>query len=387
MTPGSPRTPAAPGGKLPSAEQPLPSDRVKILFGIQTTGHGHLVRSSAMVSRLRELGHEVHAIFSGPPVAGVWLERTGEPYSICRGLTFVHDQGRVRYVATTLQLNLLRFVRDVFRYPVHDYDLVVSDYEPVTAYMGVLRRVPTIGISHLYAFSHKSVPTAKGNLLTNTILKAFAPASVPLGAHWDPFGAPILPPILTPEIIALKRGAVEQDLVLVYLNFEDLEEVVELLQRFPRHRFRYFAKVDQGFTRDNVEVLPISRETFLEDLSRCAGVFCNAGFTLPSEALHLGVKLLVKPLLVQVEQESNALALEQLGKGTVMYRLDADIMGRWLEAPAPEPMVFPDVNAHVIDWLHNGAREPVASLSDRMWELQRKGAAAAGASGLLKQAS
>ncbi len=339
-----------------------------------------------MVRRLRDLGHEVDAIFSGPPVADVWLQRTGKPYSICRGLTFVHDRGRVRYIATTLQLRLIRFVRDVFSYPMHDYDLVVSDYEPITAYMGVLRGAPTIGISHLYAFSCKSVPTAKGNLLTNTILKAFAPVRIPLGSHWDSFGGPILPPMLTSEVLDLKRGSVEEDLVLVYLNFEDMHQVLELLQRFPRHRFRYFARVEEGFTRGNVEVRPISRAAFLEDMARCAGVFCNAGFTLASEALHLGLKLLVKPLLVQVEQESNALALEQLGKGTVMHRLDADIIGRWLDSPPPQPMVFPDVTTHVIDWLHNGAEEPVERLSARMWELQRTGAAAA-ASGLLMQAS
>ena len=63
---------------------------------------------------------------------------------------------------------------------------------------------------------------------------------------------------------------------------------------------------------------PLNREAFVTDLIGCRGVIANTGFTFISEALHLGRKILTKPLTQQTEQESNALALRRLGLATVV---------------------------------------------------------------------
>lgn len=350
---------------------------MRILFGIQTTGHGHLVRSSSLVRRLRELGCEVHALFSGPTPAAHWLERTGRPYELRDGLTFVHEGGRLRYVATAGQLKPVRFARDLARLPLDGYDLVVTDYEPITAWTAWLRGAPSVGLGHMYAFQHRAVPVARGNPLTRLVLRRFAPARIAAGCHWDHFGAPLVPPMLTDEIQHLERGDVDPALVLVYLNFEDPDTVVALLRGLPAWRFRFYARVPEARRVDNVEIVPIGRERFVEDLARCRGVICNAGFSLASEALHLGVRLLVKPLAVQIEQESNALALERLGLGAVMQRLDREAIAHWLESPQPAPQRYPDVTSAMLDWLRAGAVEPLESVSRRLWAASGPGNAAA----------
>lgn len=74
-----------------------------------------------------------------------------------------------------------------------------------------------------------------------------------------------------------------------------------------------------------------------------------------------------KPLTGQIEQESNAVALEKLGLATVTRRLRADEIRHWLATPPPPPAGYPDVSLALVDWLHGGAREPVAALSARLW--------------------
>lgn len=107
---------------------------LKILYGIQTTGHGHLVRATPIVQGLRALGHEVHVLLSGPAVDPSWLARIGEPLVAHPGLTFVTEGGRIRHFKTVVRARPLRFLRDVMTLRSDDFDMVVTDYEPITAW-------------------------------------------------------------------------------------------------------------------------------------------------------------------------------------------------------------------------------------------------------------
>ena len=52
---------------------------------------------------------------------------------------------------------------------------------------------------------------------------------------------------------------------------------------------------------------------FLNELAKCEGLLCSAGFEAPAEALYLGKKLFVIPIKGQYEQDCNAAALKRLG--------------------------------------------------------------------------
>ncbi len=340
---------------------------MRILYGVQTTGHGHLVRSTPIILELRKLGHQVDVVLSGPPPDPSWLTRIGAPLTTRPGLTFSAEGGRIRYVRTALQARPAAFIGDVFRDPAPEPDLIVTDYEPITAWMARRRGLRSVGIGHLYAFAWPEVPRAPGNVITRSVLDWFAPASIPAGAHWDAFGAPVLPPTVAPEIRLLTRGSIESDLIVVYLGFEPLSRLVPLLRQFPRYRFHVYTKVPEEQEDQNVLIRPISRAQFVADLDRCAGVIANAGFTLTSECLHLGIAVLLKPIDGHLEQESNAIALEQLGLGTITRSLSRKELLVWLEKPAPAGQNYPDVTAEIIRWLDQGALESIGTLSARLW--------------------
>ncbi len=104
----------------------------------------------------------------------------------------------------------------------------------------------------------------------------------------------------------------------------------------------------------------------------CEGVICNAGFETTSECLQLGKKVLVKPIGKQMEQASNACALEQLGLGMSMKKLDAQVIETWLRRDRQERTVtYPDVAKAIVDWVIAGNWHDVAGLADKLWQATR----------------
>ena len=118
---------------------------------------------------------------------------------------------------------------------------------------------------------------------------------------------------------------------------------------------------------------PISRPRFMADLARCAGVIANAGFTLTSECLHLGIAVLVRPIHGQLEQESNA---RRPRSGWDSAPCPATCTGRTCSAGwrnlRRRPRTIPTSPGALIDWLDAGAGEPLRALSDRLWAADRR---------------
>ena len=335
---------------------------MKIVYGIQATGNGHISRSRELVRELRLQGHDVRCVFSGRTAAELWGVDEFQPFTVLKGLTFAFNKGRVQMLRTARQLDLPQFYRDIFAMDLRGVDLVLSDYEPVTARAAKLRGVPSMGVGHQYAFQHP-IPKVRAFSPDSVIMRSFAPVSIPVGLHWHHFACPILPPIIP----RLKPAPGGNGTIIVYLPFEDPARVAEFLAWFSRYRFAVFTNAKFARLPGNVEHRPLSREGFLHELRACSGVISNAGFELASEALSLGKKLLVKPLAGQLEQLSNGLALEKAGLGRTMRTLDAAALAEWLAAPGIAPVRYPDVAHGVASWISGGDWQDVPGLARSLW--------------------
>ena len=98
-------------------------------------------------------------------------------------------------------------------------------------------------------------------------------------------------------------------------------------------------------------------------------MICNSGFELIAETLTLGKPILTRPLKGQFEQEANAMALQELQLARVVKKIDADIIGRWLEqAPSGVRILWPDVAHAIVSWVANGRRNSPQELADSLWE-------------------
>jgi uncharacterized protein (TIGR00661 family) len=344
---------------------------MKILYGVQGTGQGHISRARAMAQALAPHDVEVTWLFSGRRRQDLFdMDCFGE-FEHRRGLTFVTRDGQIRPVATLAANNLVEFARDVRALQLEAFDLVVSDFEPVSAWAGRRAGVRTIGIGHQYAFGPRT-PRAGQSWWAERLLAHFAPVSQPLGLHWHRYGSNVLPPIL--DLPALPLGSGQQ--VLVYLPFEDQDRVSELLQRLPQQTFVQYAPGLRDEQLANVTRCQPGTERFKAHLAGCRGVICNSGFELISECLHWGKPVLTRPLRGQMEQESNARALAELGYAQVATELTPQLLGQWLRQLGPAPrLAFPDVAGALATWLASGAATEPAALVRDLW-LQTRAAPA-----------
>ncbi|UUM30990.1 MJ1255/VC2487 family glycosyltransferase [Vibrio japonicus] len=337
---------------------------MKIFYGVQGTGNGHIARARAMCQALKNSGVEADFLFSGRDKDKYFSMEEFGTYQTRRGLTFATHNGKVSYLKTCLNNNILHFYKEVKALDLSGYDLVLNDFEPVSAWAAQRQGIPSISISHQNAFRY-SVPLKGAGWLDKKIIEHFAPAQHRIGLHWYHFDQPILPPIVH---TADTQKEIE-DFILVYLPFENINDVTDLLFRFTRQRFIcYHPDIIEVEIVENIELRPLSFDGFQCHLHRCNGVIANGGFELPSEALTLGKKLLLKPLTGQFEQMSNVATLEDLGLATGMEVLDASILRHWLDEAHAESVNYPDVAQAIADWVIKGDWENKSELTTHLWD-------------------
>lgn len=340
---------------------------MKIFYGVQGTGNGHISRARIMAKALAQQSDvKVDYLFSGRSQDTYFDMQAFDAYQTRAGISFVSHQGAINHWQTLRALRLGQFYRDVTRLDLRGYDLVINDFEPVSAWAAKLQSVPSISVSHQAAFSHQ-VPKKGDTFIDQMIMKHFAPCDVSMGVHWYHFGHDILPPFIDAQV-----GSNNKRDILVYLPFESIDEITLLLEPLSEVTFYCFhpdikVDVDQGHIRWR----KVSQSGFKGILQGCAGVVANGGFELSSECLQLGKKLLIKPLHGQFEQLSNALTLTHLGLCQIMSALDTELLENWLSHDSPEPVIFPTDPQPLIDWVLSGQWHNTQDICQVLWKQVR----------------
>ena len=337
---------------------------MKLLYGVQGTGNGHIARARIMASALaRRDDIDVDFVFTGRAADHYFDMDVFGQYRTFAGLSFVTKGGRVDKWATVRAAKVGQFVKDVKAFDVSNYDLLVNDFEPVTAWAAKRHNLPSIAISHQAAFAY-NVPKTGHGFFDTVLMKSFAPTQHQLGVHWYHFNQPIIPPFVAEQPVATPR----RGHVLVYLPFEDIKDIQQMLEPLSDQQFHCFhPNISVAYEEGHIHWSPTSKKQFQKALQHCSGVIANGGFELSSEALQLGKKLLIKPLHGQFEQLSNVLTLSQLDLCQTLFQLDTDIVEEWLEAPDNEPISFPDNSNTLINWLLKGNFDDTKSLCDSLW--------------------
>ncbi len=336
---------------------------MKIFYGVQGTGNGHITRARVMAKELYAAGIDVTFQFTGRPADKYFDMDIFNGYQVRSGLTFNTDKGQVNYLKTAFEAKPLTFIKDVKALDLSSYDLVISDFEPVTAWAAKNQKKPVLGIGHQYAFNHK-IPRAGSDPIANQVMKYFAPADTGVGLHWHHFGQPILPPIIdTPET---PKNIINNKIV-VYLPFEDQQKVIKLLAPFENFEFHLYSPELAHSKFDHIICNPLSREGFQKDVHDCSGIISNAGFELASEALQLGKKILAKPLHAQMEQISNAAALKQLGYGQTMHDMDISVIEQWLHDSHAIRITYPNIAKVLVNWIQSDMPEMEPDFIEDIW--------------------
>jgi uncharacterized protein (TIGR00661 family) len=292
---------------------------MNILYGIQGTGHGHISRAREILPELSNIAN-VDVLISG---TNCKMTLDGQEVEQRRGLSLSYDsKGGVSYLKTALELNPVRFLKDVNRLNMEQYDLVISDFEPISSWAAIKAGVTSISLSHQAAFLSNRVPRppAKSHL-SEQVLRRFAPCHEAIGFHFLKYDHFIEGPIIRSEIRNLTPY--QGDHMTVYLPAFDPELLTSVFSGFKQVRWEIFSPAcNSERTTNNVTVRPVGNQPFLESFESSIGVITSAGFETSAEAIFLGKKLMVVPIKNQYEQLCNAEALKMLGV-PVAHRLDA----------------------------------------------------------------
>lgn len=336
---------------------------MKILFGVQGTGNGHITRARMMAKALSKAGVSVDFLFSGRNASDYFSMQEFGQYQTRKGLSFKTSAGELDLLGTLADVDVRQFWRDVKSLDVSGYDLLINDFEPLTAWAAKRHGLPSIAISHQAALT-KRIPKAKQSIVDNTLLSYFAPCDVELGVHWYHFDQHIVPPFIPRSDTNITVNSREY---LVYLPFEDLDQIVMLLRAFSEYEFFCFHPNAVNKDIGHIHLRSLNKELFWSHMQRATGVIGNAGFELSSEALSMGKKLLVKPLQGQFEQLSNAEMLRRMNFGSALHSLDQELIDDWLGTGLSTQINFPNDATILVDWLLKGEWSNPQQVIAELW--------------------
>jgi uncharacterized protein (TIGR00661 family) len=303
-----------------------------ILYGVNGEGAGHSTRAKEVLSHLVARGHTVRvASFDRG------LSNLKEHFDVTEifGFRFAYVNNRVRYQRTIAKnlitvpqaaKSLARLRRLVEECKI---DLVITDFEPLTCHVGHKEGLPVISIDNqhfltnaLVSYPRKYRRDAAAAKLVTRLMTPRADAYMVISF----FRAPVrkrntflFPPVLRQEI--LDASAVEGDHVLVYVT-SPAPALAKLLGSV-RCRFVAYGFAREGREGNILYKIP-SLHGFFAGLGGARAVVANSGFSLVSEALHLGKPYLAVPVSHQFEQVFNAYWLEKSGYGAYWDALNKE---------------------------------------------------------------
>jgi uncharacterized protein (TIGR00661 family) len=283
---------------------------VKILYAIQGTGNGHIARAEEIAPILSSYGN-VDLFVSGSQ-ADIKLSMPVKYKS--KGLSFFFGKkGGIDFIKTFKNNSSKRVVREIKEFPVEKYDLVINDFEAITAWACHKREVPCIALSHQYALLSPKVPRPKHfDPIGTWFLNNYAPVREGVGFHFASYDRNIFTPVIREKIRNTK--STDDGHYTVYLPAYDDKKLVKLLLKFSGTKWHLFSKhITKPYHIGKISVFPVDNEAFSISMASAHGVLCGAGFETPAEALYLRKKLLVVPMKNQYEQHFNAASLKQLG--------------------------------------------------------------------------
>jgi uncharacterized protein (TIGR00661 family) len=282
---------------------------MKILYALQATGNGHICRAQKMVPTLRQFA-EVDVLTSGTE-SDISL---GFPVKYkYAGFSFVFGkQGGIQWFRSIFRNNFIRLYKAIRTVPVSKYDLVINDFEPVTAWACKRQQLPCVAMSHQFALLYDVPKPAFVPAIARWILHQYAPAKKGVGFHFQRYSPNIFFPIIRDTI--RKQKLSKTNCYTVYLPSVSDAIICDVLTQIPQTNWEVFSKhCTAAYTTKNVSVQPPSNTLFQKSMAKATGVLCGAGFETPAEALFLKKKLLVVPMRDQYEQHYNAAGLADLG--------------------------------------------------------------------------
>lgn len=303
-----------------------------ILYGLSGEGSGHASRAREVIRYLQSQGHTVSVFTYDRGVNA--LKDEFDVHEIF-GLGFKYKQSQLK-VAHTVLYNIrrsprallsVRKIRSIAKRT--RAQLIITDFEPLVVYVGHMMKLPILSIDnqHRITRTHIDYPHRYESdaLSAKAVIELMTPQC---DAYFitNFFEVTVsrpktktFPSLLRTEILDAQPTEGEHILVYVTSALDFLPAVLQQINQ----KFIVYGVLKSSNTA-NVTFKEYSHDEFIADLISCKAIIATAGFSLMSEALHLGKPMLAMPITGQFEQILNAYYLERAGYGRYAHLLDVE---------------------------------------------------------------
>ena len=175
---------------------------------------------------------------------------------------FLENSGGIDLISTYKKARLKRFYKEVKDLPVEKYDIVINDFEPVSAWACRLSHRDCIGLSHQVAVLNKKSPAPhERDMVGRSILKNYAPVTDKFGFHFKAYDKKIFTPVIRDEIRHADNRRLSH--YTVYLPAYDDERIIKVLKEIKKVEWKVFSKhTKKTYREKNISICPISNGRF-----------------------------------------------------------------------------------------------------------------------------
>lgn len=334
------------------------SEGKNILWGVCGIGAGHVYRQLPLIAHFTQ-ANKIMIFAYGKAFdvlqthyrecPNVKIEKVAVPYYVGtkQGLDFAASAAHPANQDidfTSINMQAMCKAQEFLETP----DLVVSDYEPISAQFAYAYNAPLVTIDQQSKYlmgDFLRELNGTGFKDEEQRLQMFFPkAEMRLACSFFDVSrrsdtaqrVDIMPPVLRQDIVGLQRNVSRQPSFVVYMsaqNFggQDMHDIAALCGAFPDVSFTLFGRGAREYDAakaaatlpQNVSVP--KADQFTQYLAECHGIISTAGHGLLSEAMYLGLPVLALPLPLY-EQQMNAKIIADNQFGMAVETLDTEAM-------------------------------------------------------------
>ncbi len=227
-------------------------------------------------------------------------------------------------------------------------DLVITDYEPVSAQYAYAYSLPLVTIDQQSKYLCGNLPKElAGFAFKDEVerLHMFFPKAnariacsffkVPIRPGGDEVN--LMPPTLKDSVIKMERKP-KHNSIMIYISSarefsQTPEEIIRVCSNFKDIEFHLFlgqSKLYDPKSFTNINIYQHGDPRFDEILRECSGIVSTAGHSLLSEAMYLGIPVYAIPV-APYEQHMNAGIVNKYGFGISYSKLNADRLKYFIE--------------------------------------------------------
>jgi len=312
---------------------------MRILYGINGEGLGHLNRSKVVIKELTDMGHTVLVASS----------HGCSNFSI-NSMRFKYKNGKIRKMRLLWDWLSFPMRKNLNKIPKIHFDLVITDFEPVTARYARKHKINLVSIDNQHRFSTIDTSLPLTLLFYNIVLSLVN--KIFIGKTDDQIVTCFHPHHKNCGVINQNRETQIEDplsdvlsgATLVYIKEEHIQDFINSYD-VPQDRVTYIFcdnpdnyedSLDYSLTRNQKSGIIETRwsglcfmrkgYSFKQLMKSCRNVITNAGNQTIGECIKNNIPITCIPVKGQAEQEINGYYLEKYnyGKCTNFYNFEVN---------------------------------------------------------------